>query len=760
MKHRLMVLTAVLATLISLIISETGTAQQPATMADLLFEDDQFPAGSGSGTIVTATGLTLSPTSVTGAYTSPVLTAPLPFNAVVPQWIADIPDTADFELMLRTAKAPGAWSEWYDIHVQADWMLPGDRDEVGEMVTVPAADVTHQFLQFSVGFGRYGETPPPVLNQLRLTFIDSTVGPTAAELIAQQQALDAQRAASAGEISSGSGSYPRPIVVSRDLWCTDPDCDYTAGLQYEPATHMVIHHTVSSNSNSNWAAVVRAIWNFHTYTRGWGDIGYNYLVDMDGVLYEGHNSADYLNLDVIGTHAAIANAGGMGLALIGTFSTPDEYPVTSVPPQPMLDAAAELLAWKADQRNIDVYGASRMVGTNWGLPHLMGHRDVYGGTATTCPGGNAYALLPWLRDEVAASIGFDSPYLYVDELSDAFTKSNANWHVGPRGCGNNGHSYYTWSTTDPAQSTNWGEWRPDVPASGRYEIEVYAPYCDTGEAETDGATYGITHANGTDTVVVSQDDNIGLWMKLGDYDLLAGNSTVVRLTDLTATDSWLGVWFDAIRLRQLPPTATNEQPLTDFWQNQRQVQFSWSVTSPSTVQATGVQVATDAAFANILVEHSWSGVVNEYTHSFGQDYADVHWRVLLTTTTGTLVTSLPTRFSLDATAPTSAVFGANRPIIPGTYALYWSGSDNMSGVSGYNIDYRADDALDWTPLLTDTQLNSIVFTPPNPTEKYWFRSQAIDAAGNAESPHVGAGDLSTDQAIQFPYAIMLPVVGR
>ncbi|HET6443399.1 MAG TPA: hypothetical protein VFI27_02375 [candidate division Zixibacteria bacterium] len=49
---------------------------------------------------------------------------------------------------------------------------------------------------------------------------------------------------------------------------------------------------MSNNSSSDWAAVARAIWYFQTFTRGWGDIGYNYLVDMNGALYEGHLGGD------------------------------------------------------------------------------------------------------------------------------------------------------------------------------------------------------------------------------------------------------------------------------------------------------------------------------------------------------------------------------------------------------------------------------------------------------------------------------------
>jgi hypothetical protein len=696
-----------------------------------------------------------------------VLEAPIPYNAVVPQWTADIPDTTEMEILLRTAKTQDAWSDWYEIHMQPDWMLPGDSDVVGEMITVPVVDLIHNYVQFSIRFHRAGGTLSPVLSQLRLTFINSTAGPTVEQMIEQQSALDEARAATP-EFSAVAGStYSRPAVISREVWCTDPDCDYSNGLEYEPATHMVVHHTVSANENSDWAAVVRAIWRFHTYTREWGDIGYNYLVDRDGIIYEGHNSQDYLNLDVIGTHAADANAGGMGVALIGTFTTPEEYPVSAAPPQPMLEAAAQLMAWKADQRDIDVYDASRMANTRWGLPHLMGHRDVYGGTATTCPGGQAYALLPWLRDRVAELIGFESPHIYVDELSNAFTMSDPNlyWWTGPRGCGLDGHSFYTWSVTSPGGSTNWGEWRPEVPSSGRYELEVYAPYCDTGEAETAGATYEITHANGVDRVVVSQNDHIGLWMSLGEFELFGGNSTVLRLTDLTSTDSGRGVWFDAIRLRPLSPTAANLSPAADTWLNERQVTFSWEVSHPSAIRTTTLQVATDSAFNNRVLEQSWAtGGTTIYQHTFDQDYANLYWRVRITfipPESGATdeISSPVTSFGLDASTPESAVTQILEMSNARGYVVFWEGFDQVSAVATYNVDYRLEGDATWVRWLTDTTINSDVFVPDDPAQVYWFRSQATDNAGNVE-PAAEVGDWNTGESIRLAHDIMLPVVNR
>lgn len=755
MRIRLIALAGLLLLLLAITLPFISSADQPTEVAALSYSGSDFPSGTGHGTAISSSGLMLVDSDISGIYTSPVLDTPIPFNVIIPQWTADVQGSNSIQILLRTAKRNDDWSEWYDIHTHPDWTELDAEEQVGNMIAVPADDGTHNLVQFTVSFGRAGDLPSPLLASLRLTLFDSTGGPTMDDLVQQQQALDIDRGISGIDSPGATDSFSRPSVISREVWCTHSDCDYSNGLHYEPVTNMVVHHTVTNNGSSNWAAIVRAIWSFHTYPnspscpgcRGWGDIGYNYLVDRDGIIYEGHNSQDYWNLDVIGTHAADANAGGMGVALIGTFTTPEEYYVSGVPPQPMLDSATAIMAWKADQRNIDVYSATRMANMDWGLPNIMGHRDVYGGTATTCPGGEAHALLPWMRDRVASLIGYTDPRVYVDELSSQFTKSNNNWHEGPRGCGNNGHSYYTWSVTDPAQSTNWGEWRPNVPVNGRYEVEVYAPYCDTNSAETSGANYEIRHANGTSHVVVSHSDNIGLWMSLGEFDLFAGANSLIRLTDLTNTDSWKGVWFDAIRLRQLPPTVTNLQPAPSSWLKQRNVTFDWNISHPSAVQDTTLQVATDPGFTSILLSQNWSGAETSYSYSFTQDYAALYWRIILTTSAGSSSTSLPTSVGLDQLPPTSAVTAAHLNKVSGKYELFWSGTDSVAGISGYNIDYRPQEAGAWTGLLANTPLTSTLFTPPDPNQIYWFRSQATDKAGNVEPAHSGSGDLSSEQAI-------------
>ena len=372
---------------VSSFISPASGNYEPI-LEELTFSGEAFASGEGLDFVVSDEGLSMAPDAFTTIYTSPIIEAPIPFNVVIPEWIAEMPEGGSMDVQMRTKTAVGTWSDWQHSHTHGDWTLDSDVKEIGELVTVPLADGRHTHVQFSISMSRYNSLTNPIVEQFKLVFIDSTGGPSAEDLLAQQIAID-----STSNPRPNNDKYPRPTVISRDVWCTYDDCDYTEGLEYSPATHMVVHHTVSSNAPTDWAAIVRAIWSYHTYTQGWGDIGYNYLVDMNGVIYEGHMNEDFETLDVKGTHASGANLGSMGVALIGTFTEPSHAIPGIEPPSVMVDSLVGLLSWKADQQEIDVFDATdALPDIPWGLPHIMGHRNVYG--STICPGDQAHNLIP------------------------------------------------------------------------------------------------------------------------------------------------------------------------------------------------------------------------------------------------------------------------------------------------------------------------------------------------------------------------------
>jgi len=194
----------------------------------------------------------------------------------------------------------------------------------------------------------------------------------------------------------------QPRIVSRAGWGADErirraDPDYS-----DTVKAAVVHHTVQGNrySPSESAALVRADYLYHVRTRGWNDIGYNFLVDRYGRVFEGRYGG--ITRAVLGAHSGGFNTDTTGVALLGTFTT-------SRPTSPMLAALERLLAWKLDLTHVDPrgrtvltsaggatarYPAGRRVVVNT----ILGHRTT---SYTTCPGDPTIGLLPRIRSAVS-----------------------------------------------------------------------------------------------------------------------------------------------------------------------------------------------------------------------------------------------------------------------------------------------------------------------------------------------------------------------
>jgi uncharacterized protein with LGFP repeats len=212
-----------------------------------------------------------------------------------------------------------------------------------------------------------------------------------------------------------TSAVQQPAVVPRSGWGADESLRFdSAGNelwppQFYPVQKLIVHHTATQNNDPDPAATIRSIYYYHAVTQGWGDIGYNFLIDQAGNVYEGRYSRSYapgeaptgqdLNGNgVTGAHAQGYNSGTVGIALLGTLTNQDATPAAR-------DALERLLAWEADEHGINPQGSALYTnpvnGTQATFPNIAGHRDV---GATECPGGSFYATMPTIRSEVAARI--------------------------------------------------------------------------------------------------------------------------------------------------------------------------------------------------------------------------------------------------------------------------------------------------------------------------------------------------------------------
>ncbi|MEU6216237.1 peptidoglycan recognition protein [Streptomyces sp. NPDC047022] len=199
--------------------------------------------------------------------------------------------------------------------------------------------------------------------------------------------------------------YPatKPHVVARSAWAADAGTRNQPPPRYDDKVIAVfVHHTDSPNGYrcADAPRIIRYLYTGQRGYRHWDDIGYNFLVDRCGNIYEGR--AGGVDRPVTGAHTQGFNHRTVGIAALGTFTA--GVPV----PTAMTEAIARLAAWKLGLSNIDPRSKVRLVssnglsrykaGTTVLLPALAGHNDGY---MTRCPGAALSALLPLIRQEAA-----------------------------------------------------------------------------------------------------------------------------------------------------------------------------------------------------------------------------------------------------------------------------------------------------------------------------------------------------------------------
>jgi hypothetical protein len=196
----------------------------------------------------------------------------------------------------------------------------------------------------------------------------------------------------------------QPVIVPRSTWDTVvPHRGPLPAPRYASAVKAAfVHHT--DNGNGYGAGEVRdIIWSIfddHTTRQGWDDIGYNFLVDRFGTIYEGRHGG--IELPVIGAHCTGFNIGTAGIAAIGTFTEGAEVPA------PMLRSISALVAWKLSLAGVDPRSSATLTCNESGSRYPAGSRAVFAAVSghidadfTYCPGSALYAALPQIRLDAA-----------------------------------------------------------------------------------------------------------------------------------------------------------------------------------------------------------------------------------------------------------------------------------------------------------------------------------------------------------------------
>ena len=205
----------------------------------------------------------------------------------------------------------------------------------------------------------------------------------------------------------------QPTILPRSAWGADESLRFDGGghetwpPEFYPMQVAIVHHTAGRNHDPNPAATIRAIYWAKAISRGYGDIGYNFLIDEAGRIYEGRHSRDYASGEsptgedlagniVRGVHAHDHNIGTVGIALLGNFQ--NRQPTTAA-----RTALDKLLAWKLERHGLNPLATTTYTNPvlSQQLKVISGHRNV---NATACPGDDFYPTFPQLRQRVANRI--------------------------------------------------------------------------------------------------------------------------------------------------------------------------------------------------------------------------------------------------------------------------------------------------------------------------------------------------------------------
>ncbi|PIR55393.1 hypothetical protein COU74_01325 [Candidatus Peregrinibacteria bacterium CG10_big_fil_rev_8_21_14_0_10_36_19] len=357
-------------------------------------------------------GAAIAPYKDLDVFLSEEISSDFEFTSVGGYWEQVMPQGTNVQTQIRF-KVDNKWSEWLT--------LDADDDSFGDKYTTastnPATAMQYKFLLYGDGlskptiqnpewtFLRTGSefvgsnTPSPQFSASmpvsQATYLALTATPT--NLISRSNwgAKESYRYLAnndedpilAESDSDFQDKYKEELKFSRVVDKDSSGNKYKWPLQYaEKVKKIIIHHTATTKDLDNPKQAVRDIYYYHTVSRGWGDIGYNYIVDKNGNVYEGRYGGE----GIVGAHTAGANNGAIGIAVLGN------YEATQVP-DAVMRALSNLIAEKSKIHNIDVTGTSIFRGEN--SPNLFAHRDF---GSTTCPGAYLYERVPELKAMIAS----------------------------------------------------------------------------------------------------------------------------------------------------------------------------------------------------------------------------------------------------------------------------------------------------------------------------------------------------------------------
>ncbi len=569
-----------------------------------------------------------------------------PFSLLGVTWKSGLPDDAVIEVKSRTG---GKWTSWSAI----DLDLENTATEGGRPGTEP------QWVGASDGVAvRIISSTRQAPRDLQLATIDPG-NTTALTPVAFRTGVTA------------------PSIILRSTWGADNSGKCDSPIYGSTTRGAVVHHTAGSNSYSaaESANIVRATQAYHMTGRDWCDIGYNFLVDKYGQIFEGRKGG--IDKPVRAAHSGngSVNEETMGVSMMGTFSSTE--PTTA-----MKAAVVKLIAWRFDQVGIPANGTYSLGGLT--LNRISGHRNV---VSTECPGAKAYA---WLTSTSSTGLR--------QQAAEAMASGAGAEPAGPTGV----------AVTDKTMSSLSVDWATVSGAEG-YKLKL-----SKSSSWTDPIYFDFTDSEGTATgltpgtkyyVKVSMTDSNGTRSSAYSakpyataYTSAATPPTKVAVTGTASTSmsvDWTAVsGAEGYKVKLSKSLSWTDPMYFDF------------TDAKGTVS--GLESSTKYYVKVAVIDPLSGSRISSYS---SKPYVSG-------STTAKSATTPPTNV---------AVTGATASSL----SVDWS---DVAGAEGYQL--KVSDSSSWTdPMYFDSNNSNGTATGLEPNTKYYVKVSLTDAEGSRSTPY-------------------------
>ncbi|WMY77231.1 S-layer homology domain-containing protein [Citricoccus sp. I39-566] len=318
--------------------------------------------------------------------------------------------------------------------LKLDLIDPGTADTDGKLEPASPASPALQQIEGQAGLS----TPEPT----EAAAASTSSAPAGAEFVPAVHAQQGLITGTAQATTASTGSNAlKPAIITRAQWGANESVVNDWGTPSKDLKAMYVHHTAGSNnySASGAYAQIRGIFTYHAVNLAWGDIGYQFLVDKYGKIYQGRRGS--IDAPVVGAQAGGFNTDTIGVSAMGN------YDVASAPAA-MVRAIERVLAWQAHRYDVDPTANTRLTqsgkgtarwssGTTVTVPTILGHKVT---NMTACPGRYLDAQLPTIRRNVDRMVANaeqnqapgqpslpSNPY----RLTGTGTQAHAYWNAVP-----------------------------------------------------------------------------------------------------------------------------------------------------------------------------------------------------------------------------------------------------------------------------------------------------------------------------------------